>query len=122
MTGRRLSRKRSLMHHPLIIAIVLVSVPMMLAAQLCYGEVPAITDKTVDALVQPYLDGGIVNAVSIGIVQGNKSRSRHYGQLSSRSPEKPTDQTVYELGSTGKVFTGILLAHAVETGRVKLIL
>ncbi len=59
------------MNHPLIFAIVLVSVPMMLAAQLSYGEAPAITDKAVDAMVQPYLDGGIVNAVSIGIVQGN---------------------------------------------------
>jgi CubicO group peptidase (beta-lactamase class C family) len=97
-----------------------MSVAMMLAAQQSCGETPAITDKAVDALVQPYLDAGIVNAVSIGIVQGSKSRSRHYGQLSSRSPEKPTDQTVYEIGSMSKAFTGILLAHAVAAGRVKL--
>lgn len=93
---------------------------MILAVQLSYGKAPAITDEAVDAMVQPYLDGGIVNAVSIGIVQGNKSRSRHYGHLSNQSPERPTNQTVYEIGSMSKVFTGILLAHAVETGRVKL--
>ena len=108
------------MNPPLALATILVSVPMMLAAQQCCGEVPAITDKSLDALVHPYLDSEIVNAVSIGIVQGGKNRSRHYGQLSSRSPEKPSDQTVYEIGSMSKVFTGILLAHAVETGRVKL--
>ena len=106
------------MNHPLIFAIVLVSLPTMLAAQLSYGEAPAIADKAVDAMVHPYLDGGIVNAVSIGIVQGNKSRSRHYGQLSSQSPEKPTDQTVYEIGSMSKVFTGILLAHVGSTDRL----
>ena len=77
-------------------------------------------DQTVDELVQPYLDGKVVNAVSIGIVQGDKSWSRHYGRLQIDSPQKPTDSTLYEIGSMTKVFTGILLADAVETGRVRL--
>ena len=108
------------MNHPLKFAIVLVFVLMTCEGQLSYGDVGAIADKTVDSLVQPYLDGEIVNAVSIGIVQGDKTRSRHYGRLLSESLEKPTDRTLYEIGSMTKVFTGILLAHAVETGRVKL--
>lgn len=107
------------MNHFRIIETIVVSVPMILAGQ-SHGVEPAISDKVVDALVQPYLDSEILNAVSIGIAQGGKSRSRHFGQLSSRSPKEPTDRTVYEIGSISKVFTGILLAHAVETGRVEL--
>jgi len=85
-----------------------------------YGEELPFTQETVDALVQPYLDAELVNAISIGVVHGNKSWSQHFGSLSSENNKKPNEKTVYEIGSMSKVFTGILLAHAVESERVEL--
>jgi len=91
-----------------------------LAVHSSYGEEVLVTVDTVDSLVQPYLDAELVNAISIGVVQGDKSWSQHFGSLSTEVNKKPTGRTVYEIGSMSKVFTGILLAHAVKSGRVTL--
>lgn len=86
----------------------------------CFGQSTAITAESIDPLVQPYIDADIANAISIGVVQGDKSWTRHFGTLSTEANQKPDDSTIYEIGSMSKVFTGILLAHAIESGRVKL--
>ncbi len=84
------------------------------------ADAPPELAASVDKLVQPYVDAEIVNAVSIGIVQGDNQWSRHYGQLSAKQQGQPDDSTIYELGSISKVFTGILLADAVVSERVRL--
>ena len=84
------------------------------------ADAPPELAASVDKLVQPYVDAEIVNAVSIGIVQGDNQWSRHYGQLSAKQQGQPNDSTIYELGSISKVFTGILLADAVVSERVRL--
>ncbi len=84
------------------------------------AETPAIPEKAIAALVQPYLDAEIVTGVSIGVVSGDRTWTGNFGQLSKQSGKTPGKTTVYEIGSESKVFTGILLAHAVETGRLKL--
>ncbi len=96
--------------------------PILFLAATTYlpAEAPPEISTTVDPLVQPYLDAEIVNAISIGVVQGDKQWTRHYGQLSAKQPQKPDDATIYELGSISKVFTGILLADAVVAERLKL--
>ncbi|NNE01420.1 MAG: serine hydrolase [Pirellulaceae bacterium] len=71
-------------------------------------------------LVQAYVDADLVNAVSVGVVQADKQWTAHFGELSQNQPVAPTDQTIYEIGSMSKVFTGILLGHAVETKTVTL--
>jgi CubicO group peptidase (beta-lactamase class C family) len=43
-----------------------------------------------------------------------------YGRLSSADERVPNGNTVYEIGSITKLFTGILLAQAVMNGEVKL--
>jgi len=85
-----------------------------------YGEDTPITPAEIDALVEPYAEAELFNAISIGVVQGDKSWTQHFGMLSEEHNGKPTGETVYEIGSVSKVFTGILLAHAVESGRVEL--
>ena len=85
-----------------------------------YGKELPITLEAVEALVQPYLDAELINAISIGAVLGDKSWTQHYGELSRELNKQPTGKTIYEIGSMSKVFTGILLAHAVESGRVEL--
>ncbi|MDF1729483.1 MAG: serine hydrolase, partial [Sulfitobacter sp.] len=76
--------------------------------------------KAVDALVQPYLDHRQMQGLSIGVTHKGKQWILHYGTRGESSGEKPNDRTVYEIGSISKVFTSLLLAHAVEQGNVKL--
>lgn len=74
----------------------------------------------VDALVQPYLDSKTVQCMTIGIIQNGETTVLGYGQLSAQDKSKPDGDTVYEIGSISKVFTGILLADAVTQGHVQL--
>ncbi len=74
----------------------------------------------VDALVQPYLDQRLLQGLSIAVVHKGKTFTRHYGTLGLEDSTKPNDRTVYEIGSISKVFTSLLLTHAVNGGHVKL--
>ncbi len=120
MTGSRPSRKRAGMISRTNLLLALTIVLTVIAAHTSSGDAPAIKAESIDPLVQPYIDGEFFNAVSIGVVQGDKSWTRHFGTLSKEANQKPSDSTIYEIGSMSKVFTGILLAHAVESGRVQL--
>ena len=80
-------------------------------------EIPG---EKIAELVKPYLEAEKVNAISVGVVRGHTTWTGHYGTLDSKSDQQPNDQTVYEIGSVTKVFTGLLLAKAVATEQVKL--
>ncbi len=68
------------------------------------------------ALVQP----GVVQGVSIGVVDHDRTWTHSYGTLAESVPTTPNENTIYEIGSISKVFTGVLLAHAVGEGEVTL--
>ena len=74
----------------------------------------------VDRQVKPYLDAGLVMGLSVVMSVRGEDQLFHYGQLSKQHPGSPTDDTVYEIGSVTKVFTGILLADAVANGGASL--
>ena len=74
----------------------------------------------VDPLVQPYLDNDVVVGLTVGILQQDKRSVLGYGHLSAADKRRPDGNTVYEIGSVSKVFTGLLLADAVRQGRVQL--
>lgn len=57
-------------------------------------------------------------SVSGAVVYAGRVYTFHYGRLSSA--RAPDDQTLYEIGSLTKTFTGLLLAQAVREGRVEL--
>jgi CubicO group peptidase (beta-lactamase class C family) len=71
-------------------------------------------------LMQPVIDAGVVPGSVVGIYENGKPAVFAFGGLSAESPSAPSGSTVYEIGSISKVFTGILLADAVERGVVKL--
>src|SRR5512139_332889 len=71
----------------------------------------------VAAQVKPYLDGEIVSGVVIGLYDAGKTEIYGFG----RGPAgKPTADTLYEIGSITKVYTGLLLADAVQRKEVEL--
>lgn len=76
--------------------------------------------EQMDRLAQPYVDSETVVGMSIGVLQGDKSLVRGYGELATDDPRKPDGKTIYEIGSVSKVFTGLLLADAVIADRVSL--
>jgi len=70
------------------------------------------------AQVKPYLDGEILSGVVIGIYDAGKTEIYGFGKGPGDKP--PTADTLYELGSITKVYTGLLLADAVQRKEVEL--
>lgn len=68
---------------------------------------------------KPYLDSNVVVGLSIAVIKGDQSATVHFGKV-SQDGKAPDDDTVYEIGSISKVFTGILLADAVKQGKAEL--
>jgi len=87
---------------------------------LAYSKEPYKHAKRISELVQPLIDSGTLPAVSIGIIDHKDRWIGNFGRLSKDQPQPPTDDTIYEIGSISKVFTGILLADAVVSGKVSL--
>ncbi len=73
-------------------------------------------DKNADSLL---LDPTI-NAISIGIYKDGKTYINHYGELDKGKGNKPTDETIYEIGSVSKTFAGTLVAQAELEGKLNL--
>mgnify|MGYP006272197989 FL=1 len=64
------------------------------------------------------LTDGHPGGVVIGIVANGERTARGYGAVDS-SGTTPTEETIFEIGSVTKTFTGLLLADAVERGHVR---
>ncbi|HYE17943.1 MAG TPA: serine hydrolase [Tepidisphaeraceae bacterium] len=84
------------------------------------AAVPGESDK-IRALAAPYVDGGWVKSVVIGIVdKAAAQRVYGFGELSDSDKRAPDGRTVFEIASVTKTFTALLLAEMAERGDVKL--
>lgn len=61
-----------------------------------------------------------VNSVSIVILKDGKEYINHFGELDRGKGNAPTDETIYEIASVTKTFTGMLMAKAVLDKRINL--
>src|SRR5688572_25006764 len=68
-------------------------------------------DSMVDACVLKYFTNPQTASISIGIVRNGNTFFYNYGETKAGSGILPTPQTIYEIGSISKTFTGILLAQ-----------
>ncbi|ACB75535.1 beta-lactamase [Opitutus terrae PB90-1] len=101
------------------------TVPTLFAAvTLAVTAHPAVaaplTPADLQQSVAPLVENKTLQAVSLGLIQSGKVVTAHAGSLSPATTTPPDDQTLYEIGSITKVFTGLLLADAVVRGEVTL--
>lgn len=73
-------------------------------------------DKTASIL----LEKSKTNSISIGVVKNGKTYTRHYGEIDKGKENPATNETVYEVASITKLFTGLLAAQAVLEGKINL--
>lgn len=80
------------------------------------NAIELLIDKNAHSLL---LDSTI-NAISIGVYKDGKTYINHYGELDKGQKNKPTDETIYEIGSVSKTFAGTLVAKAELEGKLNL--
>ena len=81
------------------------------------AETLAELQPQIDALVAPVIENRGVVGFAIGIRRGDEELFLNYGKVDLEKEEAPTSDTVYEIGSITKAFTGALLADAsLQTG------
>lgn len=74
----------------------------------------------VDALCRPLLLADLAVGFVVGVIDGADQLVRGYGKLAADREAVPDADTLYEIGSVSKVFTGLLLADAAQRGLVAL--
>src|SRR5690606_11930309 len=74
----------------------------------------------IDPLANELLDDGDAVGFVVGIYQDGETQIIGYGETEKGKGVAPDGETIYEIGSASKAFTGVLLADLVERGRVKL--
>ena len=74
----------------------------------------------IDPLAKQLLDNDLAVGFVVGIYKNGEIQVIGYGETEKGKSIAPRGDTIYEIGSASKVFTGVLLAHLVQNGRVKL--
>ena len=77
-------------------------------------------DSIVNKYVYELIEDNSMVGLSIGIYYNNDEFFYNYGTIEKGKNISPTKNTIYEIGSITKTFTGILLAHAVLENKINL--
>jgi len=76
--------------------------------------------QIIDKNAKETLKDSLINSLSIGIYINNVTYNFHYGELTKGKGDTPTNETIYEIASVTKTFTGTLAAKAVLEGKLSL--
>jgi len=77
-------------------------------------------DSVFQQMGERFIADGRSDGLSIAVVRDGKAHFYNMGVTSRDRGQRPSEHTVYEIGSISKAFTSLLLAHAVSEGRVHL--
>jgi CubicO group peptidase (beta-lactamase class C family) len=80
---------------------------------------PSVIDGTFQRMGSQFVKAGKTDALSIAVVDHGTVRFYNFGATSPGATAAPTQHTVYEIGSITKVFTSLLLAHAIVDGKAR---
>lgn len=75
------------------------------------SDLPTLADEVLGKHIAPLIHDEAYVGVAVGVVVGEEKLVRGLGRVSLDSDASPDGDTVYEIGSVTKVFTGILLAQ-----------
>jgi serine-type D-Ala-D-Ala carboxypeptidase/endopeptidase len=95
----------------LAVALLFLAAPWALALDL---------RTEVDPVARRLIEDRAAVGFVVGIIKGGQVQVIGYGQVAKGSGVVPDGNTVYEIGSITKAFTGVLLADMVQRGDVKL--
>jgi serine-type D-Ala-D-Ala carboxypeptidase/endopeptidase len=97
---------------PLALASLLPALVLIPASQVRAAE--SLTELTpkIDALAAPLIENDAIVGMVVGIRRGDEELFLSYGRVEKGKEGAPTPETVYEIGSITKTFTGVLLADA----------
>lgn len=84
------------------------------------GPDPATMDRVFLRLGAEFVKNGRTDGMSIAVVKDGKAHFYNFGTTTRGKAQPPTEHSVYEIGSITKVFTSLVLAHAVEEGKIGL--
>lgn len=77
-------------------------------------------DSIVKAAAKVFTGDSARVGLSVGVLNGKTKYTYNFGETAPGSGSTPTDNTIYEIGSLTKTFTGLLMAHAITEGKLKL--
>ena len=92
---------------PTLLALPCLAQEVAVAPPLC-----DLLESTVGADARGLVADGLAPGMVIGVVRGDETCVRAFGETAFGSNSAPDAETVYEIGSISKVFTGVLLADA----------
>ncbi|HEV7777045.1 MAG TPA: serine hydrolase domain-containing protein [Luteibacter sp.] len=101
-------------------AVLLAAITMPSAMATAGSVDTTVMDSTFQQLGSKLVRAGRADGLSIAVVKDGRVRFYNFGTVNRDAPRVPTEHTVYEIGSITKVFTSLLLAHAVAEGKVDL--
>lgn len=77
-------------------------------------------DLKVDSAVKDHMSSVVSCGLSLGIYKNGKEYYYNYGETKRETMKATTKNSIYEIGSITKTFTGILLAKAVSENKIGL--
>lgn len=78
------------------------------------------THSCIEKEAQILLKDSAINSVSITVFNNGEEYIKHFGELDKRKGNIPTNETIYEIASVTKTFTGYLMAKAVLNQKISL--
>jgi CubicO group peptidase (beta-lactamase class C family) len=80
----------------------------------------AAIDSIVNEVAGAFMKDTTHVGLSIGIIKDGITSTFHFGTREKGKDLRPTDSTIYEIGSLSKTFTATLLAQAIVEGKLNL--
>jgi beta-lactamase class C len=99
--------------------IALSVITLNIPAQAHYQMDPSI-DILVNNTIKPWLEKNNIPGAVVEVYAHGKSHSYQYGYANLGQKKLMTQRTIFEIGSFTKLFTALLLAEYVDTGKLDL--
>jgi len=84
------------------------------------SKIHQILNEPVDRLAESFLKDTLMKSLSIGVYYKGDALIRHFGELDEGKDNKPTNKTIYDIGSVTKTFVGTLMAKAELAGKLSI--